>query len=194
MQAVVVQATSRRGGGGPDDGDATLFDAVTDLFGSDKWDLVLDVSPPGQPPFRHSGRYKISRRLGGLRAVNKNWRPLPGLVLPVQVSSDRRTIEIDWDAFVAHGGIDQGEQLVATRGAQQGAAAMGKMLAKNPKLAAQQRAMALQHFPEQAIQVTTGVRPADEFARSISSLVQGGALTADEGNDFLRAAGILPPQ
>jgi len=60
-----------------------------------------------------------------------------------------------------------------------------------PKKAAQQRELALAHFPNQAIEVTTGVRPAAEFARSISSLVQGGALTEAEGNDFLRAAGLL---
>jgi len=59
------------------------------------------------------------------------------------------------------------------------------------KKAAQQREMALAHFPDQAIEVTTGVRPAAEFTRSITSLVQGGALSEAEGNDFLRAAGLL---
>ena len=191
MDAVIVEVATRRGGHDPDGGEDTTLDMVIDYFGSEKWDLVLAVTPPDGPAFEHSGRFKIARRLGGLRAINKQWRPLPGLALPVLVSADRRKVEVDWDAFVAGGGIDQGEALTNERRSLQGAAEMGKMLAKNPKKAAKQRELALAHFPDQAIEVTTGVRPATEFSRSISSLVQGGALTEAEGNDFLRAAGLL---
>jgi len=186
MEAVIVEVATRRHF--QKEEDQSVLDSY---FGSEKWDLVLDVSPPGGPAFRHAGRYKIARRLGGLRAINKRWRPLPGLALPVLVSADRKKVEVDWDAFVARGGIDQGEALTNERRTQQGTAALGKMLAKNPKKAAQQREFALAHFPNQAMEITTGVRPAAEFARSISSLVQGGALTEAEGNDFLRAAGLL---
>ena len=193
MTGVIVEVSTGRGSGGPDDGEATVLDAVTDYFGSEKWDIVLDISPPDRAPFRHSGRFKVSRRLGGVRNLHKRWRPLPGLIVPVLASADGRTVEIDWDSFVQQGGIDQAARLEGERGAQQGAAAMGKMLAKNPKLAAKQREMALTYFPDQAIEVTTGVRPADEFARSVSSLVQGGALSQAEGDGFLRAAGLLPP-
>jgi len=80
-----------------------------------------------------------------------------------------------WDAFVAEGGIDRGEALTNQHRSQQGAAELGKMLVENPDKAAKQREWALAHFPNQAIEVTTGVRPAAEFARSISSLVQGDA-------------------
>jgi len=189
MEAVIVQVAPRRHV--IEDGEPSMLNSVTDYFGSEKWDLVLEVSPPGGPAFRHAGRFKIAHRLGGLRAINKHWRPLPGLALPVLVSADRKKVEVDWDAFVARGGIDRGEALSNERRTQQGTAALGQMLAKNPKKAAQQRESALAHFPNQAVEVTTGVRPAAEFTRSISSLVQGGALTEAEGNDFLRAAGLL---
>lgn len=76
----------------------------------------------------------------------------------------------------------------------QGAAATGAMLAKHPKKAAKQRALALQHAPEMAVQVTTGVRPAREFGAYVSGLVQGGALSSEEGDDLLRLAGILPAE
>jgi len=189
MEAVIVEVATRRHV--IEEGESSVLNSVTDYFGSEKWDLVLDVSPPGGPAFRHAGRYKIARRLGGLRAINKHWRPLPGLALPVLVSADRKKVEVDWDAFVARDGIDQGEALSNDRRTQQGTVALGQMLAKNPKKAAQQRELALAHFPNQAIEVTTGVRPAAEFIRSITSLVQGGALTEAEGNDFLRAASLL---
>ena len=77
------------------------------------------------------------------------------------------------------------------RRTRQGASDLGRMLAKNPKKAAKQRELALAHASSMAVEVTTGVRPADEFSRYISSLVQGGALNADEGSEFLRQAGLL---
>ena len=155
--------------------EGSALDLVDDYFGSEKRDLVLAVTPPDGPAFHHADRYKIARRLGGLRATNKRWRPLPGLALPVLVSADRQKVEIGWDAFVAEGGIDRGEALTNQHRSQQGAAELGKMLVENPDKAAKQREWALAHFPNQAIEVTTGVRPAAEFARSISSLVQGDA-------------------
>lgn len=191
MDAVIVEVAPRRGGRGPDDGELTLLDAVTDHFGSERWDLVLEVSAPGGARFRHSERYKISNRLGGAKRILKRWRPLPGLAVPVLVSPDRTRVDIDWDAFVARGGIEQAVVLTDERRTEQGATEMGKMLARNPKKAARQRQLALAHAPDMAIEVTTGVRPADEFSRYISSLVQGGALSEDEGRELRRQAGLL---
>lgn len=199
MHAVVVSASRSTVGGGPDDGEVTLFDAVTDhLVGGDDWDLVLDVTGPDGESFRHAGRYRVANRLGGLRRAMKRWQPVPGLVVPVLVSPDRSAVDIDWVSFAKGGGIEQAARLgaaVATeRGAVQGAAATGAMLAKHPKKAAKQRALALQHAPEMAVQVTTGVRPAREFGAYVSGLVQGGALSSEEGDDLLRLAGILPAE
>ena len=112
--------------------EGSALDLVDDYFGSEKRDLVLAVTPPDGPAFHHAGRYKIARRLGGLRATNKRRRPLPGLALPVLVSADRQKVEIGWDAFVAEGGIDRGEALTNQHRSQQGAAELGKMLVENP--------------------------------------------------------------
>jgi hypothetical protein len=195
MQAVIVSASRRGGRGeGPDGGEATVFDGITELFGSDSWDLTLDVSAPSGERFQHAGRYKIANRLGGVRRSLKRWQPVPGLTVPVRVSDDRSTVDIDWDAFVKTGGIEQAVQCsagrAAERGAEQGAAATGAMLAKNPKKAAKQRQFALQHGPEMADQVPTGVRPAREFQAYISGLVQGGALSQQEGDELLKRAGL----
>jgi hypothetical protein len=125
------------------------------------------------------------------------WRPVPGLPVPVLVSADMATVTIDWDSFVQRGGIDRAATLMrehqAARSPAQGAAETGKMLAKRPKLAAQQRGMALSLGPEMAAQVPAGIRPAHEFAQWVSGLVQGGALSAEEGDDLLRQAGLAPP-
>lgn len=199
MEAVIVSAARASGQrGGPDDGQATVFDAVTDhLVGGDDWDLVLDVTTPDGAHFQHAGRYRIANRLGGLRRALKRWQPVPGLAVPVLVSPDRIDVEIDWASFAKGGGIEQavhlGTAVTAERGAVQGAAATGAMLAKHPKKAAKQRELALQHAPEMAAQVTAGMRPAREFGQYIAGLVQGGALSSEEGDDLLRLAGILPP-
>lgn len=199
MQAVIVSASRASGpGGGPDDGEATVFDAVTDhLVGGDDWDLVLDITAPGGEHFEHAGRYRVANRLGGLRRAMKRWQPVPGLTVPVVVSPDRSDVDVDWASFAKGGGIEQaarlGTAVAAERGAVHGAAATGAMLAKNPKKAAKQRELALQHAPEMAAQVPTGVRPAREFGAYISGLVQGGALSSQEGDDLLRIAGMLPP-
>lgn len=199
MHAVIVSASRASGsGGGPDDGDVTLFDTVTDhLVGGDVWELELDVTAPDGARFRHAGRYRVANRLGGLRRAMKRWQPVPGLTVPVLVPPDRSAVDIDWAAFAKGGGIEQAARLGATvaaeRGAAQGAAASGAMLAKHPKRAAKQRELALQHAPEMAAQVTTGVRPAREFRQYVSGLVQGGALSPQEGDHLLRLAGILPP-
>jgi len=190
MDAVVVQASNRRGGGGPDDGECTAVDAVTDLFTSEQWDLELDVSPPDGAPFRHSARYKLPKGLGARRKL-RNLRLAPGLAVPVLVSADRATVDIDWDLFLAQGGVARATAIAQERGAQQGASELGKMLAKSPKKAAKQREFILTHGAEMASQVPTGVRPAGEFSRHISSLVQGGALSQEEGDEFLRQAGLL---
>lgn len=199
MHAVIAAASRSSGlGGGPDDGEVTFFDAVTDhLVGGDDWNLVLDVTGPDGEGFRHAGRFRVANRLGGLRRAMKRWQPVPGLVVPVLVSADRSTVEIDWTSFAKGGGIEQavrlGTAVAAERGAVQGAAATGAMLAKQPRKAAKQRELALQHAPEMAVQVTTGVRPAREFGAYVSGLVQGGALSGQEGDDLLRLAGLLPP-
>lgn len=142
MRAVIASASRAWVlGGGPDDGQATLFDDVTDeLFGGDDWNLVLDVTGPDGVVFRHAGRYRVANRLGGLRRALKRWHPVPGLVVPVVVSANRSTVEIDWAAFVKGGGIERaaslGKVVAAERGAVQGAAATGAMLARHPKKAA----------------------------------------------------------
>jgi hypothetical protein len=196
MEAVVVAATTRRRGGGPDDGQATLIDAITEHFESETWDLVLEVTAPSGERFQHQGKHRIANRLGGLRKSFTAWEPVPGLALPVWVSEDRRDVTVDWDAFVDRGGIDRAAKLLRDHRAQrapvQGAAATGEMLAKRPKLAAKQRDLAIKHGPGMAAEVTTGVRPANEFAQWISGLVQGGALEPHEGADLLRQAGIDP--
>lgn len=197
MEAVVVSATRRGTGGGPDDGDATVFDAVTDRLGSATWDLVLQVTSASGDRFEHRGAHRIANRLGGLRKMFTTWQPVPGLALPVLVSADRASVTVDWDLFVRRGGVDQAARLLseqrAARAPVQGAAAAGGMLAKRPKLAAKQRDLALKLGPDMAAEVTTGVRPADEFAQWVSGLVQGGALDPDEGDHLLRQAGLAPP-
>ncbi len=191
MEAVVVSASATRSGGGADDGESQWHDDIASFFGGTKWHLVLDVMSSDGQQFRHSATHKVSNRLGGLRRQLVNWRPLPGLAVPVLVSADHRDLEIDWESFVARGGIEQAATLTDRRGAEQGANEMGKMLQKRPKLAEQQRAMILKHGPGMADQVVSGVRPADEFRRQISSLVQGGALSAEEADDLLRRAGLV---
>ncbi len=197
-QAVIVSASRSGGSGeGPDSGEATAFDAVTDhLLGGDRWDLVLEVTLPTGARFEHAGRYTVANRLGGLRKALKRWTPVPGLVVPVVATADRRTVDIDWKAFVRSGGIERavelGRQLAPERAAVQGAAATGAMLATKPKMAAKQRELALAHGPEMADQVIAGVRPAREFSQYISGLVQGGALTEQEGSELLARAGIGP--
>ncbi len=190
MEAVVVEARTTRGGG-PDDGESHWYEDVIVLLGSTKWHLVLDVAAGDGLTFRHSGTHEVSNRLGGVRRMLTSLRPVPGLMLPVLVSADHRDVEVDWDAFVARGGFEQATQIVERRGADQGASELGKLLSKKPKMAARQRALILEHGPSMADEVVTGVRPADEFRRHISALVQGGALDADEGDDFLRRAGLL---
>lgn len=186
-----LHATQRGSGGGPDDGEYTTLDALTDHFGSVKWDVVIEVTSPEGERFRHAGRYKISNRLGGIRRSLKRWRPLPGLAVPVLVSSDRTEVDIDWDVFVSRGGIEHAVVLTDQRRTEQATSETGKMLAKNPKKAAKQRELALAHGPDMALQVTTGVRPAHEFSLYITGLVQGGALSEDEGDALLRQAGLL---
>lgn len=190
MDAVIVSATDRRGGGGPDDGESTVVDAVTDLFTRAQWDVELEVSPPDGEPFRHSARYTLPKGLGARRKLAQV-RLVPGLAVPVLVSADRTVVDVDWDLFLARGGIGQATAISQERGAEQGAAELGKVLAKSPKKAAKQRAFILTHGAEMASQVPTGVRPAGEFSRHISALVQGGALSQEEGDDFLRQAGLL---
>ncbi len=195
MEAQVVSATQRRVGGGPDDGEVTLYDAVTDRFGSVTWDIDLTVTSAAGEQFNHCGPHKIANRVGGFRKMFTAWRPVPGLTFPVLVSDDRKEVTIDWADFVRRGGIDQaiklGDAQRAARAQVQGAAAAGQMLAKRPKLSAKQREMALQLGPGMAAEVPTGVRPAREFEQWISGLVQGGALDQVEGDDLLRQAGLI---
>ncbi|MEP1124747.1 MAG: hypothetical protein ABJH68_12755 [Ilumatobacter sp.] len=190
MEAVVVEASTNRDGG-PGDGESQWHDDVVSLFGSATWHLVLDVTAGDGLTFRRSGTHKVSNRPGGMKRMFTSWRAVPGLMLPVFVSADHRDVEVDWDAFVARGGLEQATQIVERRGAEQGASEFGKLLSKKPKMAARQRALILEHGPNMADEVVTGVRPADEFRRHISGLVQGDALDADEGNEFLRRAGLL---
>ena len=192
MNAVIVEVPTRRVGRGPDGGnEGTLLEVIWDHFSSEKWALVLRVTAPDGTTFRHAGRYKIANRLGGLSRINTMWRPLPGLAVPVLVSPDRRTVDIDWQEFVARSGIEQAAELTGERRSQQGTAQLGAMLRKNPKMAAKQREFVLAHGSDQAVEVTTGVRPAAEFSRAISGWVQGGALSTEEGNELLRQAGLL---
>lgn len=196
LEAVVVAAAKRGGGGGPDDGESGLVDAVLDAFGSETWDLVLEVVAPNGHRFEHRGSHRVANRLGGIRKVFTAWQPVPGLRLPVRISADGRDVEVDWGEFVRRGGIDEavrlGAALRSRNAGAQGAAATGQMLSKRPKLAVKLRTMALAQGPEMAAQVTTGVRPAQEFSQWVSGLVQGGALEPHEGDALLRAAGILP--
>ena len=194
MEAVVVSAAEHRTGGGPDDGEATLVDAVTDWVGSTAWDLVLGVTSPSGEHFEHRGTHRVANRLGGLRKMFTTWKPVPGLALPVVVSPDRLSVRVDWDAFTRRGGVDHAAKLLGAQRAEraqvQGASETGKMIAKRPKLAAKQRALALQLGPGMATEVTTGVRPAREFAQWVSGLIEGGALDQSEGDDLLRQAGL----
>lgn len=193
MEAVVIRVEAPDRVGYVEEGEGFL-DVVIDHFSSERWDLELEVTTPEGERFTHTGRHRVANRLGGLRRMFTRWRPVPGLAVPVLVSADRSDLTIDWDAFVARGSITEAarlsEQFAAERAAQQSIDAMGRMLAKQPKQAAKARDLALRLGPEMADEVTTGVRPAEEFHRWIAGLVAGGALTSEEGAELLERAGI----
>lgn len=169
-----------------------LFGIDIGLLGSTKWEMELEVHPPGGAPYRVHGKWKHKKRLGGLRHFFTGWEPLPGLSLPVLIDSDDpMKVEVDWDAFAAGGGIEEAAKITEAQRAERSSRAVAQHMRSNPKLQAQQRASALQVGLEMARQVPTGVRPAHEFELWLSGLVDGGALTAEEGAALRSEAGLL---
>lgn len=153
--------------------------------------MELEVHPPVGAPYRVPGKWKHKKRLGGLRHLFTGWEPVPGLRLPVLVDpDDAMKVEVDWDAFAAGGGIDEAAKLTEAHSAERNSRAVAQHMRNNPKLQAQQRAGALQVGLEMARQVPTGVRPAHEFERWLTGLVDGGALTPEEGAALRSEAGL----
>lgn len=188
--AVIVTATSGRHGRRDDAGDS-LLDGVIDWFSKEPWDLELDVRPSGAAPYRVAVSTKVPNRLGGLRNAFRTWRPVPGLEVPVLIEAGRPdAVEVDWKAFANAGGLREASKATAGYRVEQTSSAIAQAMRSNPKMQAQMRSNALSHGREMAQHVPMGLRPADEFARWVRELEDGGALTAEEAGELRAIAGI----
>lgn len=76
--------------------------SVTDFgMGSYKFRFELEVTlDDGRPPYTVTGKFKVPAKVGGETG--------PGVTFPVCADPDDPTrIEIDWDRFIAAGGVDE---------------------------------------------------------------------------------------
>ena len=107
--AVVLESHLRQPRGAGAEGEPYWWDLAPSFLGvgGEKYDLVLEVHPPGAESYRVGGRFKVPRTFkgGGIQRLWRRTSVQPGLEVPVDVDDrNPQKIKIDWDAFGADGG------------------------------------------------------------------------------------------
>lgn len=108
--ARVVSAREVAAHVGPDDGQSmVLAEVAGHIAGATTWQLELEVRPPQGETYRVQGTYRMPNRLHRVRKVFAGPPRLQaGVELPVQIDAhDPRSLQIDWKALKASGGVDQ---------------------------------------------------------------------------------------